>query len=339
MKLRMSSIPLMLEYVSNLKDAPGDREAVRRILDHEDYRYERGRYGIGSTDHLVDYFSRLTAIAPEEIPDLSGDHRKNSLRDKHGLWLDCAAHPEKYGDRLERVKAVFTDRFLADMQRRLEAMFPAGTEMIASPYVVSTLSFGQSFGYPYGGGLHIDLFGVERYCSIGELPRLVLHEMHHLQVQKMEQAAGLLDRFGPLERYLFGFAGEGLAVKFCNNAEGVVSKRLEPGEAPNQGVPAIAELNRHFPEHFRLFCGTVRRIAAGELTQEDVDRQFGEYWFNAYLYGDRMLEQTPVYSFGSELYGCVYDAFGLDAVYECFYHPARLISYFNRAHCGWSIPE
>ena len=127
-------------------------------------------------------------------------------------------------------------------------------------------------------------------------------------------------------------------MKFCNNAEGVISRRIEPGQPPDQGVPSIPLLNEHFPEHFRLFCETVERIRAGAFTEADMEQQWEEVWFNAYLYGEKPLDQTAIYSFGNELYGCVYDAFGLEAVFECFYHPERLIGYFNRADCGWTIP-
>lgn len=334
MELRLTSIPPMLEYVSRLGDAPGDLEAVRRVLDHPDYQFEARRYGLGSLDHVADYLSRLKVIAPPDIPDLSRDHRKNSLRDKHQLWLDCAAHPEKYRARLERVRALFTEDFLAEMQRRLAAMFPAGTEMIEEPAVVSTLSFGQSFGYPYEGAIHLDLFGIEHHATMEELPGIVLHEFHHLQMLKMREAMRDLT---PLERYIHSFAGEGLAVKFCNNAQGVLSKPLEPEKAPNQGVLAVAELNGHFEEHFRLFNDTVRRLAAGELAEADVERQFEDYWMNPYLYGPEMLEQTPVYSFGNELYGVVYDAFGLEELYRCVGEPLELIRRFNEAGTGYRI--
>lgn len=338
MQLRISSIPLMLDYVSGLAAHPGDRETVGNILSHEDYRFELRRYEISSTEHLIDYFSRLNTIAPEDIPDLSDDHRRNHLREKHHQWLDCVNNPRKYYDRYERLKAFFTDDFLAEMQRKLTGMFPKGTAMIPDPAVVSTLSFGRSFGYPYEGALHLDLFGVEEYGALEELPRTVLHEMHHLQAFKMA-GDGFYSGLSLLERYLIGFAWEGLAVKFCNNAEGVISRRLEPELEPNRSVPSIPVLNQHFSEHFQLFCDTVRQIRAGTLTEEEMERQQREYWMNPYLYGETPLDQTAIYSFGNELYGCVYDHFGLDAAYECFYHPARLISWFNRADCGYSIPE
>ena len=189
MKRRMSSIPLMLEYVSGLASHPGDRSAVERILAHEDYQFELRRYGIPSAAHLIDYFSRLTTISPEEIPDLSDNHRRNFLREKHGEWLDCVQNPQKYEDRCHRTEELFTDGFLADMQRRLTALFPKGTGMIPDPAVVSTLSFGRSFGYAHEGALHLDLFGIERCCSLEDLPRIVLHgkvEVEHPPLRRLQ---------------------------------------------------------------------------------------------------------------------------------------------------------
>ena len=326
----------MLEYASGLASHPGDRETARRILAHEDYQFELRRYGISSAGHLIDYFARLNTIAPEEIPNLSGGRRRNHLREKHSQWLDCIGDPQKYYGRYERMKAFFTDGFLAEMQRRLTGMFPKGTEMIPNPAVVSTLSFGRSFGYPSEGALHLDLFGVEKYCALEELPQIVLHEMHHLQILKMGE--GISGEQSLLDRYILGFAGEGLAVKFCNNAEGVISRRLDRSLPPNLGVPSIPLLNAHFPEHFRLFCDTVGRIRAGTFAEEDMERQWEQVWMNTCLYGEEPLDQTALYSFGNELYGCVYDHFGLEAAYECVYHPRRLIEYFNRSRCGWTIP-
>ena len=319
----MSSIPLMLAYVSSLASRPGDPETVRRIIAHEDYQFELRRYEIPSAEHLVDYFSRLNTIPPEEIPDLTEGRHKSGLREKHEQWLDCVANPQKYADRYERLKALFTDDFLAEMQARLTAMFPGGTEMISDPAIVSTLSFGRSFGYPHEGALHLDLFGIDQYASLEELPCIVLHEMHHLQMIKM--AENLSGEESLLDRYLRGFAWEGLAVKFCNNAQGVISRRIEPELPPNLGVPSIPLLNGHFPEHFRLFCDTVGWLRDGRFTEADLERQRREVWFNPYLYGEKPLDQLAVYSFGNDLYGCVYDHFGLEAVYECFYHPERLI--------------
>ena len=111
---------------------------------------------------------------------------------------------------------------------------------------------------------------------------------HHLQMMKM--AEGISGEQSLLDQYIRGFAWEGMAVKFCNNAEGVISRRIEPDQPPDLGVPSIPLLNEHFPEHFRLFCETVERIRVGAFTAADMEQQWEEVWFNAYLYGDAMAE-------------------------------------------------
>lgn len=107
----------------------------------------------------------------------------------------------------------------------------------------------------------MDLFGIEDICTIEELPYVILHEMHHLQIQKLlGDYSSFTEKFSLLDDYIFRFTGEGLAVKFCNNAEGVVSKRMDSSLAANIGVQGIPLLSRHFEEHFSLFDEAVQKI-------------------------------------------------------------------------------
>lgn len=336
MTLRTSSVPMMLEYLSEADAEPGNKAVVRKILDHEDYRFEARRYGLSSVEPLVSYFSQLKSIKAEDIPDLC-DERKSALRDKHNLWLDCASNPQKYYARYEKVKQLLCEDNLQNLQRRLSAAFPNEVD-IKDAGIVVTLSFGPSFGYVYENALHLDLFGMED--AMEGLSHIILHEMHHLQFQKLKGGhPSFTEKFSLLDDYIFRFAGEGLAVKFCNNAEGVVSKRIDKRLPANIGISAMPILNSHFKEHFHLFNDTIKRIKQNEMTAGEIDGQFKSYWLNPRLYKDEaaFLAQTPVYSFGNEIFGCIFDAFGLDVLFECFYHPARAIEYFNRTNCGYTI--
>ena len=93
MKLRTSSIPLMLEYAAESGMDRENNQKAADILNHEDYLFEIRRYGLDSPDPLVSYFSRFKDIAPKDIPALCPE-RKTALRDMHALWLDCAANPQ-----------------------------------------------------------------------------------------------------------------------------------------------------------------------------------------------------------------------------------------------------
>lgn len=340
MVLRASSIPAVLDYMSAWDEEPADVAAVRKLFSHEDYQFEMRRYGLSSLEHFVSYFSHLKEIRKEEIPDLC-EERKNALREKHDSWLDCASNPQKYYKRYEKVKHILREDNLQNLQHRLSAAFPGGVT-INDAGVISTLSFGPSFGYVYENALHLDLFGVENICPIEALPYVILHEMHHLQIQKLiGDYSRFTERFSLLDDYIFRFTGEGLAVKFCNNAEGVVSKRMDSTLAANIGVPGIPLLNKHFEEHFALFNDTIQKIRQGAITKSEIDEQFKTYWWNPYLYKDEIdfLPQTPIYSFGNEIFGCIYDAFGIEIMFECFYEPAKAITYFNGADSGYNITE
>ena len=338
MELRMSSIPIMFDYLSKLNTGTASAALLKSIFDHEDYQFELRRYGIPSVKPLIDYFSHLKDAETKGIPDLSSE-RKSALRDKHHLWLDCMAHLDTYYSRYENVKQILCEENILNLQQKLSDAFPNGVA-INDAGIVSTLSFGPSFGYVYENALHLDLFGIENICTIEELPYIILHEMHHLQIQKiMGSYSSFTENFSLLDKYIFRFTGEGLAVKFANNAEGIVSKRIYKNLNSNIGIPAMDILNNHFEEHLNLFNDTVKKIKRHEITADEIEKQFQSYWWNPHLYQDEIefLPQTPIYSFGNEIFGCVFDAFGRDVLFECFYHPVRVIEYFNKACCGYML--
>lgn len=338
MELRISSVPIMLEYLSGQNEKSENIAFLRKIFDHEDYRFEVRRYGLLSIESLLTYLSNLKDVRLEDIPDLSGE-RKNALRDKHNLWLDCAYNPKKYYKRYEKVKHILCEENIQKLQHKLSDAFP-NEVAINDASIVSTLSFGPSFGYVYENALHLDLFGIEEICTIEELPYIILHEMHHLQIQKIIGSYhSFTSKFSLLDDYIFRFTGEGLAIKFGNNAEGVISKRIDTHLNANIGIPAMSILNNHFEEHFSLFNDTIKRISKNSITADEMNEQFRSYWWSPYLYKDEIafLPQTPVYSLGNEIFGCVYDAFGVEILFECFYNPSKTIEYFNKANCGYSI--
>lgn len=338
MRLRMASIPMMLEYLSN----PNTESDImlKKIFDHEDYHFEINRYGLSSADALIYYFSNLKKIRFEDIPDLCDD-RKSALRDKHVLWLDCAKNPKKYYDRYEKVKSILCEENIKNMLHKLSAAFPNKVDL-DDISIISTLSFGPSFGYVYDNALHFDLFGIENFCTIEELPFIILHEMHHLQLQKLIGSyKSFTKNFSLLDDYIFRFTGEGLAIKFCNNAEGVVSKRIDDSLESNIGISAMSILNNHFEEHFRLFNETIMKIMQQSITADEIHEQFRTYWWNPYLYKSEIefLPQTPIYSFGNEIFGSIYDSFGIETMFECFYEPSKTIEYFNKTNCGYVITD
>jgi len=85
------------------------------------------------------------------------------------------------------------------------------------------MSIGTSFGYVFEGALHFDLMGFDE-VNLKTLPSLLAHEIHHLVMLKY--VSTFMDSLTLEERYILSFSGEGLAIKFCNNAKGPSQRRL-----------------------------------------------------------------------------------------------------------------
>nr|MBQ4320216.1 hypothetical protein [Clostridia bacterium] len=116
MKLRCSSVPLMLKCIEEHRSPAG-------LLGHPDYLFELARYGISDTGSLDFYFNNIYNISPDDIPDLS-DKRRDELKRKHDMWLDCIADTDKYRTRFEQLTAVLSDDNLAAMTGQLKSAFP-----------------------------------------------------------------------------------------------------------------------------------------------------------------------------------------------------------------------
>lgn len=332
-----SSIPLMISHLKHLRQGDADPKFLEALFRHEDYQFEFRRYGISDTRELVHYFSRLGSIEEADIPDFSQD-RKDALRHKHSLWLAAVRDPEKYENLYENLRALLDRTYIERVYMDLQRAFPVRIDL-SGTRAISTMSIGPSFGYVFENALHFDLLGIGKYCSLEDFSTLIEHELHHLQMmQYLGNYAAFTRNFSAVEEYLFRFTGEGLAIKFCNNAGGILSSPVSSSRPVNQGLDpfSIRYFMDHFQESFQLFSGSLLAIQEKRLTRQQIEDQFKTYWWNPYLPDQDPSEppkllQTPIYMMGSELFGTIYDAFGLKTLFECLHTPIKTVSYFNRA--------
>ena len=93
--------------------------------------------------------------------------------------------------------------------------------------LVITLGIGQSFGYPYGDGMHMDFLQLVGEDYMKDLSPVFNHELHHILFNRLfgEGNAETLEG-----RLCFFLAGEGLAIKFANFAPGKLSCSLRSEE-------------------------------------------------------------------------------------------------------------
>ena len=322
----------MLEFLRDLKKGQATRSQLTEIFNHPDYDYEFRRYGATTKEPLIDYFLKLNTIKESEIPFLRSS-RITELKDKHPLWLSAYKDPDHYETIYNKVKQFITDEMLAEVAMLVNRGLPDGFALDTVD-AICTLSIGGSNGYVFDGAFHFDLLRLVE-GDLKELPLLLAHEAHH--VAMMKYGADFVHTLTLEEWYIHCFSGEGLAVKFCNNAQGVISKPLYENRSPNEGLDAFSMnyLNGKFEEALSVFQKTLASIRAGTMSQESVYQQINEYWLNFHTEGQHdeetpKLSQPLLYSFGNDLFGAIYDAYGKAILFDCVRHPLKAIEYFER---------
>jgi hypothetical protein len=202
---------------------------------------------------------------------------------------------------------------------------------------VFTIGIGQSFGYAYNNGMHFDFLQLMRERSMDEFCSTISHEVHHVGISLLHDKIDLNSISLEALFYLY-FSGEGLAVKYCNNAEGVLSKSIYKGPK-NIGLDNFTweYLNNDFDNTMAHFRETIHNIRVKKIkTMEELDKHIAEYWMNVYVEGQDIseipkLKQFRLYSFGNDIWGIIHDCFGKEAVFDTVKDPGRFPDIFNRA--------
>ena len=329
--LRMSSIFPMLEFLRDLKKGQATRTQLTEIFNHPDYDYEFRRYEVASKKPLIDYFLSLDTIKESEIPILRPS-RPTELTDKHPLWLSAYEQPEHYESIYNKIKQFITDEMLAEVETLIKRGLPDGID-IDTVDVICTLGIGGSNGYVFDGAFHFDLLQLDD-DKLKELPLLFAHEIHHIAM--MKYGSDFEHDLTLEEWYIYCFSGEGLALKFCNNAKGAISKPLYKDRPVNEGLDhfSMDYLNGKFDEARAVFKRTLADIRAGTISKEDVYQQLTSYWLNFHTEGQHVdetpkLNQPLLYSFGNDLFGAIYDAYGKEILFDCVRHPLKAVLKFE----------
>lgn len=210
----MSQVQPMLDWLEALANGRADKQTLDRMLDSEDYAFEFARYQQRVTrQEFRDYLLHLPQMREEEIAN-------QSLRLHHSLWKDALEHPQKYREGLERLQQVLSAGFQQETKELMERCY--GPVEMGAVKLVITLGIGQSFGYPYGDGMHMDFLQLVGEDYMKDLSPVFNHELHHILFNRLfgEGDAETLEG-----RFCFFLAGEGLAIKFANFAPGKLSCR------------------------------------------------------------------------------------------------------------------
>lgn len=304
------------------------KEEVINVFQSEDYMFEFHRYGKRILfEEFIAYFLNFETLETNEIEN-------EDLRIHHSYWLDLYANLDKYQKEINTFFNVFKHEDVIEACHIAKNGFPK-QYVFPKCKLVFTCGIGQSYGYPYENGMHFDILQLIKDKKTENFKETIAHEMHHLIFNRniREETNDLLGYF------LQCFAGEGLAIHFTNNAGGVLTKKFDETLPENIGIDAFSMNYLHdcFEETFKKFTQTLSDIHNQKIqTIDEINELIFGYWLDCYMEGQSKeevpkLKQSRLYSLGNELWGVIYDVFGMDILYEIVNDPSNWNDKWNDA--------
>ena len=328
-KIRYSTIFKMLDIFKSLKKGNDISSDIYELMEHEDYQVELARYkGRVSKNEFIDYIINIQKITEDEITN-------EDLRIHHEYYKDLLDNFEYYYKKAKELNRFTPELFEQQIQVALKGL-PDDMNLLELNFIF-TFGIGQSFGWVYENNLHFDFLQLIKEKSLDDFFASISHEVHHVGMNILYKEIDL-DNISLEELFYLYFSGEGLAVKYCNNAEGVLSKSIYDGPK-NIGLDNYSwnYLNDDFNNCMNEFKNTIKSIKNNKIkTKEELEDIFTKYWMNPYTNEQDKkeipkLKQYRVYSFGNDIWGIIHDCFGKDTVYETLKNPSRFTVVFNKA--------
>lgn len=326
--IRFSSISNMLELCKKLRHGEVEKKDIEIIIEHEDYKFEFERYkGRVSKDEYVDYLLHLNDLEEEDITN-------NDLKIHHTYYKDLMNNLDLYINNLNELKRILTLK-LFEEQVSIALMGLPDDMILPDINFIFTIGIGQSFGYVYQNGTHFDFLQLVKDKSIEDFCSTIAHEVHHVGLNTIHEQINL-EAISIESLFYLYFSGEGLAVKYCNNAEGVLSKSLYNG-TKNIGLDEFTwkYLNNDFYNTMAQFKKTISDIRNNNIkSAKELGKHMSEYWMNPYT-DEQDKNEIPklkhfrLYSFGNDIWGLIHDCFGKSAVFNTLRNPEKFPIIFN----------
>ncbi|QTA37535.1 hypothetical protein JYK00_07310 [Thermosipho ferrireducens] len=328
-KIRYSTVKPMLELCQKLKDGKLEREELNGLLSHEDYEIEFERYeGRVSKNEFIEYFLNLMDLTEKDICN-------EDLKIHHKYYKDLLDNLEFYVEKNNELSRLTPELFKEQIEIALRGL-PDDINLPDLNFIF-TIGIGQSFGYVHKNNMHFDFLQLVKNMSIDDFCASIAHEVHHVGMNLIYENIDI-NTISLEELFYLYFSGEGLAVKYCNNAEGVLSKSIYDGPK-NVGLDSFTweYLNNDFDNTMRQFKKTIEDIRNNVIkSREELEKHIAEYWMNPYMDGQSKdeiprLKHFRLYSFGNDIWGIIHDCFGKETVYDTVKNPGKFKDVYNSA--------
>jgi len=323
----------MLEICYSHKQGKLKKEDLEEMLNHKDYRIELERYnnaagpnGKFSKDEYIEYFTNFFSLEESDIKSRMLKARYSKLK---YFFNNLKAYEEKLVSLMK-----ITEK---DIIQALEYTHRGLPEDIRFEELnlIFSIGLGASGGWFYENYAHFDI--VKFLDEIDSIPTVIAHECHHIGLNKMFSDIDI-NKIKPEEFLYLFLSGEGLAVKYCNNGEGILTKKIYNQE-PNIGLDKYTwdYLTDDFSNMFRNFKLQVEKIRKEEIKDlNDLNQYIAEYWMNLHTEEQDKnevpkLKHSRNYFFGNELWGLIHDVYGREKVFDTLKNLSQFPIVYNSA--------
>lgn len=198
-------------------------------------------------------------------------------------------------------------------------------------FYLAVIPNGGSPAFTYDGSQGFDFLQLSQRQPIGTvdinwLVGTMAHEAHHLGMQNQVLPAGLSTSEKMAYQIMTICIAEGAATEFVS---GTPPNRVPrpTGTRFRVYTPELASAwKKLLPEEedmIRHQTLMLKRAIAGELTQDDFDRDLREYWLNGPI--------GRAYVLGADMLGAIYVSFGKGGVFRAFRDPRQFFRLYNDA--------
>jgi len=330
-RVDVSACDLMFAVLSRMKShAP--RDSVSAMLDS----------ALNSRPYQVMFSHYNRSWRPNHLPkvvfkrmilnlEFPGEYRlgENQRADQMlPFWSESYNNLTAFEVNVAQVKSVDLKQLINDGVKYAQSWLPPGWTIPDFHFFI--LPNGGSPAFTIGDAQGYDFFQLPRDSSNNiawnELVGTISHESFHLGMGGSVLDSLTLSSSDSLAlRFIGLFVGEGTATKFIDNAPGGCVPAVDPSRPDPFASVRAADWKTYSSEELELFKLMVRtfdEIHRGELSAEDVDREF-RYWLGGKV--------GPAYFLGSELFGAIYAAIGREQVFAAMRDPRKLFSLYNSA--------
>jgi len=335
MEISKSTILRMLDIMDRFNKGENIKNDLSKLLDHEDYRiqfefYQKHWANIGFTkEDYIEFFMNIRKIEPSNVSSKALRYRIDDLL----YIMDNVNHFKEVYNKLDRID----DKAILKALNKAKYGLPDNIDL-GDIKLVFAVGVGVTGGFRYKNYTYYDLKVTVENKTIQGIINTIAHEIYHIGYNKVFRN---LDKNG-MEKYkdstlVHLLSQEGCAVKYGNNMEGVLTKKIYKNQESTIQHQSYQYYISNFDMIYDTFRNDIRNIRVGKTKNlHELEELFEKNYLNRDVKIDGKIHKfylrNPLtYYLGADIWGLIHDIYGRETVFELLMNPKHFFEYYNKA--------